>query len=61
MQVPDLALLDPSVVGDQVVEAIRANTFFVPTHDEVCQILLERAEDPEGYVEREIEKLGPTG
>ena len=49
--------LDPSVVGDQVVDAIRRNVFLLPTHPEVHEILVERAQDPEGFVVRQIASL----
>jgi NAD(P)-dependent dehydrogenase (short-subunit alcohol dehydrogenase family) len=59
MQIPPgLALLDPSVVGAQVVNAIRNDIFFVPTHAEVHDVLVERATDPEGFLARQAEALG---
>ncbi|HUZ11028.1 MAG TPA: SDR family oxidoreductase [Acidimicrobiales bacterium] len=51
---PPLPTLDPAVVGDLVVDAIRRDVFFLPTHPEVNDILVERARDPEGFVDRQI-------
>jgi NAD(P)-dependent dehydrogenase (short-subunit alcohol dehydrogenase family) len=48
---PPLALLDADVVAAQVLEAIRSDRFFLPTHDEVPGILQARAEDPEGFID----------
>ena len=54
---PALPPLEPAVVGDQVVDAIRRDLFFLPTHPEVHDILVERAGDPEGFVDRQIAGL----
>jgi NAD(P)-dependent dehydrogenase (short-subunit alcohol dehydrogenase family) len=56
-QAPDLAILDPAVVGAQVVTAIKANRFLVPTHDEVFDILRERAADVDAFVAATAERL----
>jgi len=58
IQAPELAMLDPAVVGEQVVEAILTDTYFLPTHEEVRAILLERAQDLDGFVSRQAAKLG---
>jgi NAD(P)-dependent dehydrogenase (short-subunit alcohol dehydrogenase family) len=57
MHGPALAVLDPTVVGDQVVEAVRTNRFLLLTHPDVQRILVERAQDPERFVERQIEAV----
>ncbi len=57
MHAPGLALLDPTAVGEQVVDAIRRDIFFLPTHPEVHDILVRRAQDPEGFVAAQAEKL----
>ena len=49
--------MEAGPVGDMVVEAIRRNTFFVPTHHEIYQVLRERAADMNGFVERQTHKL----
>jgi NAD(P)-dependent dehydrogenase (short-subunit alcohol dehydrogenase family) len=54
---PDLPTLDPAVVGDQVVDAIRRDIFLLPTHPEVHGLLVERAEDPEGFLARQVDSL----
>jgi NAD(P)-dependent dehydrogenase (short-subunit alcohol dehydrogenase family) len=54
---PALAPLDPAVVGDQVVDAIRRDVFFLPTHPEVHDILVDRANDPEGFLNRQVALL----
>ncbi len=61
IQAPELEMLDPSVVGDQVLDAIRKEIFFVPTHPEVHEILIERAKDPEGFLKRHIDLMGSAG
>jgi NAD(P)-dependent dehydrogenase (short-subunit alcohol dehydrogenase family) len=48
------ALLDPAMVGDMVVEAIRSNTFLLLTHPEVRQTLVRRAEDPETFLDEQV-------
>jgi len=54
---PDLEVLDPRVVGDLVVDAVRANTFLVLTHREVHEILVRRAQDPEAFLTAQIAAL----
>ena len=57
IQAPELEILDPGVVGAQVIEAIKANTYFVPTHAEVHEILVRRAQDPERFIADQTAKL----
>ena len=47
---PPLAIMEPAVVADQVVDAVKANRFLVPTHPEVFDILRRRAADPEAFL-----------
>jgi NAD(P)-dependent dehydrogenase (short-subunit alcohol dehydrogenase family) len=57
MQPPPLSLLEPDVVGAQVVDAIRNDTFFLPTHPEVFDILIRKAGDPEAFLTEQVERL----
>lgn len=52
---PPLPILEPETVARQVLEAVRTERFFVPTHDVVFDILQQRANDPEAFVEGLIE------
>lgn len=54
---PQLPMLDPAVVGDQVLSAIQEGRFFLATHAEVQEILVHRAEDPEGFLDEQISLL----
>jgi NAD(P)-dependent dehydrogenase (short-subunit alcohol dehydrogenase family) len=53
----DLEVIDAAVVGDQVVNAVRANTFLVLTHPAVHEILVRRAQDPEAFLTAQIAAL----
>jgi NAD(P)-dependent dehydrogenase (short-subunit alcohol dehydrogenase family) len=54
-----LELMDPAVVGDQVIDAVRNDTFLLLTHgDKVRDLLVQRAQDPEGFLNRQIAALG---
>jgi NAD(P)-dependent dehydrogenase (short-subunit alcohol dehydrogenase family) len=57
LHAPDLGLLDPAVVGEQVVAAIRANRFLLLTHPEVTETLVERARDPEAFLVRQLARI----
>jgi NAD(P)-dependent dehydrogenase (short-subunit alcohol dehydrogenase family) len=52
-----LEVLDPAVVGDMVVDAVRTNTFLVLTHAQVHDILVARAQDPEAFLAAQIAAL----
>jgi len=54
---PDLPTLGPEVVGSQVVAAIRANQFLLLTHPEVHRVLVERAADPERFLQAQIQRI----
>jgi NAD(P)-dependent dehydrogenase (short-subunit alcohol dehydrogenase family) len=58
MHGPGLSVLDPSVVGEQVVSAVRANRFLLLTHPEVQRVLIERAQNPERFVDEQVEAVG---
>jgi NAD(P)-dependent dehydrogenase (short-subunit alcohol dehydrogenase family) len=49
-----LELLDPAAVGDMVVDAVRANRFLLLTHESVRDVLVQRAQDPEGFLAGQI-------
>lgn len=44
------AFLDPTEVGEQVADAVLANTFWLPTHPHVRDLLIERASDWDGFI-----------
>jgi len=50
MSSPPLPILEPDDVAGQVLEAVIANRFLVPTHEEVFTIIQERASDPEAFI-----------
>ncbi len=58
VRTPGLALLQPSDVAAQVVHAIRTGQFLVITHPEVQDALVRRAQDPEGFLQGQIERMG---
>ena len=51
---PGLPIVAAEVVGEQVVQAIRDDTFLLLTHAEVHDTLVARAKDPEGFLARQI-------
>jgi len=57
LRTPGLALLEPSDVAAQVVDAVLTDRFLVITHDEVRAALVERAEDPDGFLRRQVERV----
>lgn len=48
---------DPMAVGELVVEAIRENRFLVLTHPEMHDLLVARAQDPEGFLAERIRTI----
>jgi NAD(P)-dependent dehydrogenase (short-subunit alcohol dehydrogenase family) len=48
------ALLEAAAVGNMVVEAIRRNTLLLVTDEQVREILVRRARDPEAVLEEQI-------
>jgi NAD(P)-dependent dehydrogenase (short-subunit alcohol dehydrogenase family) len=53
---PQFRLMEPSEVGEQVVQAIEAERFMLPTHEAVKAILIERARDWDGYLQAQIDR-----
>jgi NAD(P)-dependent dehydrogenase (short-subunit alcohol dehydrogenase family) len=51
---PQFPLLDAATVGEQVVDAILSNRFFLPTDPQVIDMLSGRATDWDGFIERQI-------
>lgn len=52
---PMYDLIDPESVGDMVVEAIRTNTFMLPTHPQVREQLVARAGDWDTFLQHQID------
>jgi NAD(P)-dependent dehydrogenase (short-subunit alcohol dehydrogenase family) len=50
----EFRLLEADEVGEQVVDAIRRNVFFLPTHREVVPRLIDRATDWDAFLGRQI-------
>ncbi|TMK55119.1 MAG: SDR family oxidoreductase [Actinobacteria bacterium] len=55
VQGPTLAIVDSSVAGDVVVEAVRGDHFLALTHPEVHDIIVRRAEDPDAFLRGQID------
>jgi NAD(P)-dependent dehydrogenase (short-subunit alcohol dehydrogenase family) len=53
---PQFSLLEPEAVGEMVVDAILHNKFMVPTHENVREILVSRAENWDAYLQRQIDE-----
>ncbi|UXA05764.1 SDR family oxidoreductase [Mycobacterium sp. SMC-2] len=49
-------LLDPTVVGELVADAILRNRFFVPTHPHVVDELRRRVDDWDAYIDYQISR-----
>jgi NAD(P)-dependent dehydrogenase (short-subunit alcohol dehydrogenase family) len=50
------ALMDPDTVGGQVAEAILSNRFWLPTDGQVRDLLIDRATDWDGFIQRQIDE-----
>jgi NAD(P)-dependent dehydrogenase (short-subunit alcohol dehydrogenase family) len=48
-------LMEPAEVGELVADAIVADRFMVPTHPHVRELLVQRAEDWDGFLQRRID------
>ena len=57
MRGPDLEVLDPAVVGELVVDAVRTDRFLLLTHPEVHDILVRRAADPDAFLAEQIARV----
>ena len=55
MSPPPLSVLEPDLVARQGLGTVVVNRFLLPTHPEVFAIMLERAADPEAFVQGLIE------
>jgi NAD(P)-dependent dehydrogenase (short-subunit alcohol dehydrogenase family) len=51
---PEFGLLEPDAVGDMVVDAVRKNTFLLPTHPAVLPKLVARASDWDAFLDRQV-------
>ncbi|MFA5496080.1 MAG: SDR family oxidoreductase [Porticoccaceae bacterium] len=49
------ALMEAETAGELVVSAIRDDIFMLPTHPEVRELLIERATDWDGFLQRQID------
>lgn len=61
LSAPPLPVLQPETVAEQVLQAVKADRFFVPTHHEVFSVLRRRAEDPEAFLKSLIEARKAPG
>ena len=52
---PNAQILMPEDVAGQTVQAIKENKFLVATHDSAKDIILERATDIEGMIQKSVE------
>ena len=52
---PQFGLMQPGEVGEQVVDAILADRFMLPTHAEVGALLIARATDWDGFIQQQID------
>ncbi|WP_068269751.1 SDR family oxidoreductase [Aldersonia kunmingensis] len=50
---PQFEVLDPAVVGEQVADAILSDTFMVYTHPIVRDVLVDRAADWNGFLDKQ--------
>jgi NAD(P)-dependent dehydrogenase (short-subunit alcohol dehydrogenase family) len=57
MRAPTLALIEATEVGRLVVDAIKDDTFFLTTHQEVPDIVRKRADDVDAFLSAQIAAL----
>jgi NAD(P)-dependent dehydrogenase (short-subunit alcohol dehydrogenase family) len=53
-------LLQPEFVGEQVAQAILDDTFWLPTHPQVRDVLVERASDWDAFVARQETEIAES-
>jgi NAD(P)-dependent dehydrogenase (short-subunit alcohol dehydrogenase family) len=58
---PQFALLEAETVGEQVAEAILADTFMLYTHQQVRDTLVARAADWDGFIAAQAGRLAGSG
>lgn len=51
---PAFSLMEAEEAGEMVADAILSNRFMLPTHENVRELLMERASDWDGFIERQI-------
>jgi hypothetical protein len=51
--------VEPGLVGELIADAVKAGTFLVVTAPEIREELVERATDPEAYLQRMIAEQQP--
>jgi NAD(P)-dependent dehydrogenase (short-subunit alcohol dehydrogenase family) len=51
---PAFSLMEAEQAGEMVADAILADRFMLPTHENVRELLVERASDWDGFIERQI-------
>ncbi|MET0375583.1 MAG: SDR family oxidoreductase [Rhizorhabdus sp.] len=51
---PQFAMLDPDDVGEMVADAIERDRFFLPTDDQVREVMQRRAADPDRFLDEQI-------
>jgi NAD(P)-dependent dehydrogenase (short-subunit alcohol dehydrogenase family) len=51
------AVLNAEVVGEQVAEAVLSNTFMLYTHEQVRDVLVERATDWNAFIARQTDRI----
>ena len=56
---PEHPIVEPHVVGELIADAVTAGTFLVVTAPEIREELVERATDPEAYLQRMIGQQQP--
>jgi NAD(P)-dependent dehydrogenase (short-subunit alcohol dehydrogenase family) len=54
---PQFGVRDAEEVGQEVVDAIEANQFWLPTDYQIREILVSRASDWDGYVDHQIASM----
>jgi NAD(P)-dependent dehydrogenase (short-subunit alcohol dehydrogenase family) len=53
--------LEPEVVGEQVADAIVDDTFWLPTHPKVRDVLVNRASDWGTFIDEQVKEIASSG